>query len=196
MDCTCGLCNRYLFNLLVVLILHQPCFDLGVVLAYVTDEGYSLLVEDEEVTTIVNVKKRLSDSHFGIDSTKINLETVNLIIVAMRQYLPDRLIKKFDSLVSIIQKGLKKYQFYYEGLRLKRIARTKSQLFYMLGKRALNAPIVEGETEIDSYVECKNKYGDTWAFMWEVDHVKKEKIECSGYECVPMSSYRLGYESD
>lgn len=173
------------------------------VLAYVTDEGYSLLVDDEgaSISKSVSIAANKKDgdrenlsgsSAFLTDATNVIIDSLSAMIVAIRSYLPEVIGSLIDRMVLKLQKKWKQYQLHLETLKLKKQAKTKRQFFYLVEKMILNLPIQKDETEIDSYLDCKNHLRklQIWPFMWEVNNVRNDKIGCSGYECIPMSSYR------
>lgn len=172
-------------------VISTLCCNSGVVLAYVTDEGYSLLVEDEgaSIPKSIMAVKNNSGIDAKIKSNKLG-DSLTSLVVILHGYCPEVLASTLDRFFLWTQKSWAKYQLYRESLALKKYAKTKRQFAYLLEKKILNLPIKADETEIDSYLDCKTHMGQNWPFMWEVSNVKAIKIGCAGFDCIPFSSYR------
>lgn len=170
-------------------------------MACVTDEGYSLLYDDEggfkpkSVISPIKSEKLTSTKGSHLATVLVRAYRVisgwsSLCLIMLQTYLPEFTVDKLRSVGFRCTKIINKIQLLREGYYLKRLARTKRQFFYMLEKRSLNIPVIPGETEIDSYLDCKTALKNIWPFMWEVANVKDTKIKCCNIDCVPMSSYR------
>jgi hypothetical protein len=65
-----------------------------------------------------------------------------------------------------------------------------SHLLFLLEKESLGLTIVPGESEEQTFIDCKNHYGQEYPLMYPVEHTRADKILVQGeYECISMSSY-------
>lgn len=185
---------------------------LGVLLAFVTDEGYAFLfsspsasaavLEEDSTggtakeTTPASTSSTAASLGGGLTGTSSLADQpagdhLGGHHLAGHHLAGDHLVR--NSLVKyILTKVSKLYaliNLYLTSIKLKRIAKSRRHFFYLMEKQILGLPIQPSETEIDSYLDCKRHLGNRWPFMWEVSNVKSDKIACSGVQCVPMSSY-------
>lgn len=208
--CSISVCFLFVsLSLIVVIVVVVLC--VGVMLAYVTDEGYSLLLDEvQQHSKLYNQKVNRhqgnkpqqqqqdtaspnppitadggggSPSHSMLMLKKWSLTALYVLRICLPESLADQFFMK-------IQARFPGCRLHLECIKLKKLARTKRQFTYMLQKNLKGVPIIPQESEIESYLDIKEGMGETWPFMWEVSDVKSEKIRCAGYECIPMSSYR------
>lgn len=184
---------------------------IGVLLAYVTDEGCSLLVDYNEAqekpkytSSSGGTPNSMSPKKAGYASSvrspvkptkplkggSCSLSLWRKYADAFQEGLLPLLFAVADSIFVVIRRLYAKASLYRVTLSLKRQARSKRHFFYLMEKKILGLPVHRNETEVDSYLDCKEHLGETWPFMWEVANVKDDKVACSGFDCVPMSSYR------
>lgn len=173
-----------------------------------TDEGYSLLYDDEANLKPKSVVSSMSPETLSYRTSQINSTKDSVVestlfrvcrmiggwssfcLLMLHTHLPEFSVDVIKDLRLRCTKIIGKIQLYKEGYYLKRLAKTKRQFFYLLEKKALNVPYTPGETEIDTYLGCKSALKPIWPFMWEVSNVKDAKIKCCNIDCIPMSSYR------
>ncbi|XP_053990906.1 8-amino-7-oxononanoate synthase-like isoform X1 [Hylaeus volcanicus] len=147
---------------------------IGVLLAYLTDDGVFY-----PATFSKNTKEKESDQSCASTSC-----TNSLQITLFNYFNP------FQRWYSLVQNSGFNAFFFVKSLFFNiKQCRTKRHLAYLQQKKYLKLPIRPNETEVDSYLDCKNFMKESWPFMWEVSNVKSEKITCGSHSCIPMSSY-------
>lgn len=174
----------------------------GVFLAYITDEGYSSSLFAEAFSykavvskPIVSHKETLKAGPYTEQKGGLDIGSAfswsSLLLraweAARELLLPSCSI--VEAADAQIRRWMRQWDLYRATLSLRRLATSKRHFFYLLEKKTLNLPIRPGESEVDSYLDCKRHVGSSWPFMWEVASVRDPQISCSGYKCVPMSSY-------
>lgn len=88
-----------------------------------------------------------------------------------------------------IDEKVDKIKFYFEIKPYLKAAKSLNHSTTLMGKFLRNMPVKQGETEVDSYTDIMNNFGEKWPFMKEVANTRSNLITVEGKPVKCVSSY-------
>jgi len=133
-----------------------------------------------------------------IDNSVKIFAAVNVLLIAVSLYFSFIIAAVFTILLISFylllssdygKKKLEQLKFYQEIKPYLKHSKSLNHSTTLMGKYLCDLPCKENETEIDSFNDIMNHYGERWPFMKKVENTRKDLITVEGKPVKCVSSY-------
>lgn len=87
------------------------------------------------------------------------------------------------------QKKISQFKIYQQVKPYLKASKSLNHATTLIGKFIIGMPLKENETEITTFNEIKDNFGQKWPFMVKIKDTRNEKITVEGVPCTCISSY-------